>query len=278
MLNHTRMKLNKYFWISISIMAFTLQSAIVQAQRVSINPTILNYNVSAGETSTQTITIINLSETKQAFELTLGDWLRDSLGSHKYLAPGSTKNSCANWVKLDNNIVEVEAKQTREVRITLNAPSDPLQFKDMKWAMLFVQNVTEQAGDKAAAGKVTAKLTEVFRFGIHIYQTPPTVTNKEAKAISLKQDSLDKKVYNFMIANTGGTQLTCKARLELTNIDTGKEIKLEDVEFPVFPGAKRIVQLPLPADIPKGKYSMLALLDYDTSMPLEAVEQSIEIK
>jgi hypothetical protein len=277
MFNHMRKTISNYFYIYISVVAFMLP-AIAHAQRVSINPTILNYNVSAGETSTQTITIINLSEQKQAFELSLGDWLRDSLGSHKYLPVGSTKNSCANWVKLDNNIVEVEAKQTKEVRITLNAPADPAQFKEMKWAMLFVQNVTEQAGDKAAAGKVTAKLTEVFRFGIHIYQTPPTVTNKEAKALSLKQDSLDKKAYNFAIMNTGGTQLTCKARLELTNIETGKEIKLEDVEFPVFPGAKRIVQLPLPADIPKGKYSMLALLDYDTSMPLEAVEQSIEIK
>ncbi|HCN83746.1 MAG TPA: hypothetical protein DIT07_09000 [Sphingobacteriaceae bacterium] len=174
--------------------------------------------------------------------------------------------------------MEVEARQTKEVRVTMNTPSDSMQFKEMKWAMLFVQNVTEQAGDKNATGKVTAKLTEVFRFGIHIYQTPPGVTNKEAKALSLKQDSIEKKAYNFAIVNTGGTQLTCKARLELTNIETGKEIKLEEVEFPVFPGAKRIVQLLLPADIPKGKYSMLALLDYDTSMPLEAVELGIEIK
>lgn len=278
MFNCMRKKINKYFCISISIMAFMLIATSTYAQRVSINPTILSFNVNTGETSTQTITIINLSEQKQAFELTLGDWLRDSVGSHKYLPVGTLKNSCANWVKLDNNIVEVEARQTKEVRVTLNTPSDPEQFKEMKWAMLFVQNVTEQAGSKNADGKVTAKLTEVFRFGIHIYQTPPGVTRREAKALSLKQDTVEKNVYDFEIANIGSTQLTCKARLELTNIENGKEIKLEEVEFPVFPGAKRIVKLPLPADIPKGKYSMLALLDYDTSMPLEAVEMGIEIK
>lgn len=267
---------NKYFYACfITFVLFS--TSVARAQRVSINPTILSFNVNAGETSTQTISIINLSDQKQSFELSLGDWLRDSLGSHKYFPTGTLGNSCANWIKLDNTIVEVEAKQTKDVRVTMNSPSDPEQFKQMKWAMLYVQNAAEQSGNTAATGKVTAKLVEVFRFGIHIYQTPPQLTNHEAKAISLTPDTV-KNTYNFSMINTGSTQLTCKARLELTNIENGKEIKLEDVEFPVFPGAKRTVQLALPANIPKGKYSMLALLDYDSSMPLEAVELGIEIK
>jgi hypothetical protein len=267
---------NKFFHVYL-IIFMLFSTTVLHAQRVSINPTILSFNVSPGETSTQTISIINLSDQKQSFELSLGDWLRDSLGSHKYFPVGTLKTSCANWVKLDNAIVEVEAKQTKDVRVTMIGPADTSQFKEMKWAMLYVQNATEQAGNAAPSGKVTAKLVEVFRFGIHIYQTPPKLTNRSAKAISLTPDTL-KNTYNFAMVNTGSTQLTCKARLELTNIANGKEIKLEEVEFPVFPGAKRTVQLSIPADIPKGKYSMLALLDYDASMPLEAVELGIEIK
>jgi hypothetical protein len=267
---------SKYFyWCFIALVLFTASAAL--AQRVSINPTILSFNLKPGETSTQTITIINLSDQKQSFELSLGDWLRDSLGSHKYFPAGTLTKSCANWVKLDNAIVEVEAKQTKDVRVTMNGPSDTSQFKEMKWAMLYVQNAAEQAGNTTAAAKASAKLVEVFRFGIHIYQSPPQLTNHEAKAISLTPDTL-KNTYNFSMINMGSTQLTCKARLELTNLQNGKEIKLEEVEFPVFPGAKRIVQLTIPPTIPAGKYSMLALLDYDSSMPLEAVELSIEIK
>jgi hypothetical protein len=209
--------------------------------------------------------------------LSIGDWLRDSVGSHKYFPAGTLSSSCANWVKLDNAIVEVEAKQTKDVRVTMNAPTDPEQFKQMRWAMLYVQNAAEQAGNTTAASRVTAKVVEVYRFGVHIYQTPPQLTSHEARALSLAPDTL-KNTYNFTMINTGSTQLTCKARLELTNIETGKEIKLEETEFPVFPGAKRTVQLVLPADVPKGKYSMLALLDYDSSMPLEGVELNIEIK
>jgi len=260
----------------ITLVLFSASAA--RAQRVSINPTILSYNVSPGEISTQTISIINLSDQKQSFELSLGDWLRDSVGSHKYFPVGTLENSCANWIKLDNTIVEVEAKQTKDVRVTMNSPSDPTQFKQMKWAMLYVQNAAEQAGAAGTTAKTTAKLVEVFRFGIHIYQTPPKLTDHSAKAISLIPDPVEKSTYDFSMVNTGSTQLTCKARLELTNIENGKEIKLEDTEFPVFPGAKRTVQLALPPTVPKGKYSMLALLDYDSSMPLEAVELSIEIK
>jgi len=268
---------NKYFYACF-ITFVLLNASVAMAQRVSINPTILSFNVKAGEISTQTISIINLSDQKQTFELSLGDWLRDSIGSHKYFPTGTLETSCSNWINLDNTIVEVEAKQTKDVRVTMNSPSDPAQFKQMKWAMLYVQNAAEQSGNTTAAGKTTAKLVEVFRFGIHIYQTPPQLTDHAAKAISLIPDPVEKSTYDFSMINTGSTQLTCKARLELTNIENGKEIKLEDTEFPVFPGAKRTVQLVLPPNIPKGKYSMLALLDYDTSMPLEAVELSIEIK
>lgn len=270
-----RVMTKKYFFTCVIFVLISVTA--LYAQRVSINPTILSFNVSPGEISTQTISIINLSDQKQTFELSLGDWLRDSLGSHKYFPPGTLSTSVASWVKLDNSIVEVEPKQTKDVRVTMTGPSDTSQFKQMKWAMLYVQNATEQSGNTSAGGKVTAKLVEVFRFGIHIYQTPPQLTNKAAKALSLVPDSV-KNTYDFTMINTGSTQLTCKARLELTNIETGKEIKLGDTEFPVFPGAKRTVQLSIPADVPKGKYSMLALLDYDSSMPLEAVELGVEIR
>lgn len=80
------------------------------------------------------------------------------------------------------------------------------------------------------------------------------------------------------MANTGDVMLNCKAHLELTNVANGKEVKFENIEFPVFPGGKRKVKLTIPADMAQGKYSALAVLDLGEDIALEALEKDIEIK
>lgn len=253
-------------------------SSSVMAQRINVNPTIINYNASAGEASAQIITITNLSDKKQAYQLSLGDWERDTTGGHTYYAPGTQKRSCSSWISFDNSVVEIEPQKSREVRVTLTAPKDSLSTKEMKWAMIFIQNVQENIGDESKGGKMKATIREVYRIGIHVYQTPTAAIYKEAKAISLQPDKEVKNMYNFTVNNIGKAMLECKVHLVLTNLSTGVETKLDNFDFPVFPEGKRVVKLAIPENLAKGKYSMLAVLDYDPDMPLEAMESSIEIK
>jgi hypothetical protein len=80
------------------------------------------------------------------------------------------------------------------------------------------------------------------------------------------------------VANTGEIQIQCKATLTLTNTSTGEEIKLDRVEFPMFPEGKRVVRFAIPEKTPKGKYSALAILDIGEDKELQAIEKTIEIK
>jgi hypothetical protein len=265
---------SKHFCFVILI----LLSTRIVAQRINVNPTILSFNASAGQSATQILTVTNLSDKVQAYQLSLGDWIRDTTGEHRYYAPNTTKRSCAAWVSFDNPVIEVEPQKSRDVRVTLNVPADSMATKEMKWAMIFIQNVKEQTGDDNKAGKMKATIKEIYRIGIHVYQTPPTVTKKEAKAISLVQDKVNKDLYDFTMVNTGMTMLDCKVRLVLTDLASGTEIKLEEQAFPVFPGGIRLIKLEIPKTVPKGKYSMLGILEYDPDMPLEAIESSFEKK
>lgn len=263
--------------IYLSLSVLVLVSPAVMAQRINVNPTILSYNVNPGGISTQIITITNLSDKKQNYQLTLGDWIRDSIGGHKYFQPGALVRSCSKWITFDNSVVEIEPQKSRDVRITLTVPSDPKIANEMKWSMIFIQNVLEQTGDDSKGAKMKATIREVYRIGIHVYQTPLALNKKEARAVSLEADKVEKNIYNFSLVNTGMAMLECKARLLLTNLTNGAEIKLDELEFPVFPEGKRIVKLQIPPTVPKGKYSMLAILEYDPDMPLEAIESSVDI-
>lgn len=260
------------------LICFLLLSSLAKAQRINVNPTILSFNTNAGGISTQIITITNLSDQKQAYQLSLGDWIRDSLGGHKYFMPGSIGRSCSKWISFDNSLVEIEPQKSRDVRVTLSAPADPNEVNEMKWSMIFIQNVLEQTGDESKGAKMKATIREVYRIGIHVYENPAVANKKEARAIALEPDKDQKDVYNFSLVNTGKAMLECKARLLLTNLSNGQEVKLDEMEFPVFPDGKRIVKLQIPQTVPKGKYSMLAILEYDSDMPLEAIERSVEIK
>jgi hypothetical protein len=66
--------------------------------------------------------------------------------------------------------------------------------------------------------------------------------------------------------------------VEFTNLATGQKTKLPHYDFPMFPGHTRHVYFKIPADLPKGKYSILGVLDAGEDLPLEAVQKEIELK
>jgi P pilus assembly chaperone PapD len=255
---------------SLLLMLFCLFS---QAQQFAIQPGTISYN---GRSQTQSVKISNASDKKLSFQVYVGDWLRDSAGGHAYYRPDTLKRSCAAWVSVSRNFVEVLPGQTEEVLVTLNGPNNEALYKEMKWAMLFVQTVQEQEAAKANK-EVKAQIRETVRVGVHLYQTPTNLMKSAAQALNLRP-AKEKNTYEFAVANTGEVQLQCKATLTLTNTSTGEEIKLDRVEFPIFPEGKRVIRFPLPEKIAKGKYSALAILDIGEDSELQAIEKTIEIK
>jgi len=266
--------MSRYIFI---IILFLLGYTAVQAQRINVFPTTVSYNVSRGSVQNQTIYITNPTTTKQVFQLNVADWIRNEDGSHTYFEANSQPFSCANWVKLSTNLVDVEPGKTAEVVVTMQGSDKPEDFERMKWAMLFLQSVIEKKGEDANNQKVNTQIREVIRVGVHLYQTPAILTQDAAQATALEADSAELDTYWFKVANIGKTMVSCKAYLDLTETSTGQQYRSEITEFPMFPAGNRRVKLVIPNNVPKGKYSMLAILDYSENASLEAVEKNIEI-
>jgi hypothetical protein len=141
--------------------------------------------------------------------------------------------------------------------------------------MLFIETVEEQV--KVPNKQAQATVRNLLRLGVHIYQTPPTVNNKEVKILDLKPAGNIANAYHIICKNTGNAMVDCKAYIEITSAD-GKKTKLDNVEYPLFPNQKRYVLFELPKNLPKGKYSALAVIDAGEDMSLEAIESDIEVK
>jgi hypothetical protein len=221
------------------------------------------------------VSITNLSTQKIGFQAYLADWLRDSTGSHQYFKPDTLSRSCASWVHLNKNFIEIEPGKTEELIIQLQAPSDLKKLSEMKWAMLFLQSADEQNTASRGGKQIETQIKELLRVGIHIYQTAPAVNKYEAKAVSFKPVEGEEKSYELIMKNSGEVMLQCKAYVELTNIADGRQYKLDKIEFPVFPDGVRKIKFTIPGTVPAGKYSTLAIVDIGEDMPLEALEKII---
>jgi len=247
----------------------------VSAQNLGVYPTALAFSLSKGNSESQVVNITNGSDKKMQFRLYLNDWIRDTVGGHEYYEPNTISRSCSRWVTLNKNFIELEPGKSTQVTIKLTIP-DSANTDEMKWSMLFVETVEENTAQ--ASKNATAAVQNLLRIGIHIYQTPPSLTDKQIKAFDLKPMPGQEKKYQLICQNTGNVMIQCKSYLELASVVDGQKIKLDPIDFPMFPQQKRYVTFELPANIQKGKYSALAVLDGGEDISLEAVEGTIEVK
>lgn len=255
-----------------------LFSAAASSQRISLQPTTLDFSVGPAGNQTQAISVANLSDKKVSFQVYLSDWLRDSTGTHQYFKADTLRRSCASWIRLNRNFFELEPRQSTEIIIQMQAPTDSLATTEMKWAMLFLQGVEEQDSASRFTQTLQTQIRELLRIGIHIYQTPLNLNKKSAKTISFKEVAAEKNAFELKMRNTGNVMLRCRSYLELTDVATGKTYKTSPIEYPVFPEGTRKVKFVLERDIPPGTYSALAILDLGEDVPLEAMEKTIKVK
>jgi hypothetical protein len=250
-------------------------SFVANGQQLGVYPTQLDYTLVPGQSETHAITISNGTSGKVQFRLYLNDWVRDSMGGHIYYPADTLERSCARWVNVSKNFVELEPGQTTQVNVKMQLPDSAAAASEMKWAMLFVETVEEQNKTTMQSG---ATVNNLLRIGVHIYQTPPTVTNKKIKAIALKEVPDTKNTYRLLCENQGDIMVDCKSYIELSSLADGKKTKLDATEFPMFPKQRRYVTFQLPANLAKGKYSALTVVDYGEDVSLEAIQTTIEVK
>ena len=252
------------------------------AQSVSIAPSRLYYKTSIGEYKTQEVMITNSSTSKQSFTIGFSDFEPTGIqGKSKFMKTGESPNSCSQWLNATPAFFELEPGQTQKVQVLMQVPSTP-EANKVKWAAMQVkltkEKKTNESDDKSAIGM---GIMETFQFVVHIFQSPPTVTFKNAEIqnfseISSSTDSI--RILALKVKNSGEAILDCASYMELTNTQNGAEQRQKPIAFTLLPGAEREVKFYLPRSIPKGKYSVLGVVDYGSKDNVQAAEMELTIE
>lgn len=254
-------------------LSLLLTPIILLGQGISMSPTRMFFTGNPGETVTQTVRLANSSESDFTLSVNYKDWERDLTGHKIYREAGSMKQSNAEWLSTDQTVITIPAHGYREVQVTMQIPDD-IPNKKVTNSMLFFTQVPSQE-DQASASTGIGIIT-LFEFGLHVYHTP---TGNQISSLGIANmeevidaDNQSRKVV-VTIENDGNTIADGSVEFELTNTDTGAEIKLDPISISMFPGAEQIVTFAIPDDL-SGNYLGVAIVRIAGSNDLRVGEKS----
>ena len=84
-------------------------------------------------------------------------------------------------------------------------------------------------------------------------------------------------VFTVEIKNVGETFLRCNSYVEFTSLSTGQTQRVATKGFTILPTGHRYKSFDVPKDLPPGRYSVLAVLDYGNRDEVEAAEMEIMV-
>lgn len=245
------------------------------AQGISMSPTRLFFTGSPGETVNQLVTLNNSSNTDYVFNINLKDWQREEDGNKVYTEPESLENSNAAWVSTQKSTVNLPAKKNIEIIVSMKIP-DNASPSDVTNSMLFFTQIGKQK-DEAEQQNGIGIIT-LFEFGLHVYYTPPQNNNQSLEIMDIKEVVVNDKQLPTIaidITNDGNTVSDATVEFELTNTESGEEIKLKSVNISMMPNTNQTVKFALP-DALKGTYLGVSIIKIAGTNDLSVGEKTFE--
>lgn len=254
------------------IILFLLFSFGIQAQGVSVSPPRLFFSGNPGETIQLPLIFDNSADTDYVFEAHLKDWNRDIQGEKIYFKESSLEASNASWISLEENTIQIPARTSKEILVTLKIPLEA-SSEAVTNSMLFFTQIkkTEDVQEQ----KMGLGIITLLEFGIHIYYTPAKNSNRslDIVGIDLIEEQRQMKV---SIENDGNLVNDASVDLELTHLETGEEIFLPSRPVSMMPEALQEVSFHLPEHL-KGSYLAVVIVRMAGTKDLRVGEKRIEL-
>jgi hypothetical protein len=261
----------------VMALALLIVSSPIIAQDFEVAPVRVTFNTAPGESQTRTVTVKNHSNRRETFTIRTYDFLVQRNGKAEMLPAGSTRNSISTWININPSFVELEPNESRVIQINLQAPSDDFSSK---WGMMSFVSTREQTAFHADRQLQTG-MSLAGRIDIFVSYNPATSEpgridiNRLQEAFSINSDEL---TFTVNLDNLSERITVGKIFLIASNLSTGYEHRYKTVEVTTYPQTSRTLDLSIPKNLPPGKYSIAAILDYPGSASLKGTQIIIDIE
>lgn len=251
--------LRKVFFLILLCMAFCFILK-EEAYAFSIEPARVELSIPAGKQRGKTITVDN---TKSDEPLHLRMYTQDVVfladGTNDFPPAGSTSRSCANWVRIIPEEIDVPAGKTGTIRINLSVPAEA---KGGYYGMLFFES---------GSGYIQGVGIN-FRLGGLLDVSVPKTEVLSAKVSDIA--FVKPKQIDIGIFNKSNILIRPKGKIRILDPQDKKK-KIKQIDFnpnrsAILPDSLRKISSQLDAPLPKGEYILKAEIDYGTKYLLVA--------
>jgi len=265
----------KFITILFTLSLVSALSHTAKGQGFSLSPARLFFSGSPGENVSQVLTFGNSTSVPVSYIARIQDFERDSTGTKVYYEAGTKPSSNAKWISFSSSSIVVPPGGTKEVVVSLNIPAGSKRLTN---SMVFFTQVKEQTAEQIKTKSFGINV--LIELGVQIYYSPPGVNPGEFEFIAfndlgtfIQKDKKTRRL-GLKVHNSGEINKDAFIRFELTNKETGEEIKIAPITVAMLPGAMQWVYVDLPIDL-KGNYLVVALLDAGSTYDLKVAEKEI---
>ncbi len=264
--------------------------SIFKDMGVSISPSSIHLSIKPGTSVTKEIRVKNDTQKNHEFTVGFQDFEMNTSGKPS-MNFDTKKTTDTTVIKtgpkygLSKNIVVTPSsfvlKPGEEIKLKMIAeiPDEPDSYI-AKWTIITVDEIYERPPLDAAdqPNRISMGVIPTMGFGVFVYQNPPNVKINQLEIQSLQFLKTEKgNNVTMSVKNTGDGISYCLSYLELTNLKTGVQQKLQNKSFTILPQYHRIFKYDLPADLAPGKYSAIGVVDYGHKEEIIAAEIEFEL-
>ena len=216
----------------------------------------------------QVIPVRNEERRVQQVRVSLGDWVRDSLGNNTFVDYDSLPSSCGARLRAFPTTFQIAPGATEQIRINYTpAPADT-----GCWAIVFIETV---APPPAQPNRQGSFVTIELRTGVKVYVHRADAVRggkveggvvenawRPRAPASGVRDSVRVREAVVKFRNTGSAHLRVASKMEIRTTDNRLIQTVAGPESAMTPGSLRLVRILVP-ELPRGDYVAIVLLDYD---------------
>tara|TARA_B110001452_G_scaffold267055_1_gene275568 strand:+ start:331 stop:1173 length:843 start_codon:yes stop_codon:yes gene_type:complete len=277
---------------SLTILFLVIISSIYNAQNntnsslisdtltygVAVAPSSMRFDTKVGESQTRKLYITNSTNKSYKFRINFQNVNMDRLGDITQETDSDYEYGLTKWISASPNFLELEPREKAIVNITVNVPEGQIN-KHAAWCMGMVDQVTERTTIADLTENITFGVIPSFGFGVYFYQNPPDLKINDVEILDFNFNYTDDNKYISMVAENRGKGIAkAKVYIELNDLGTGYYEKLDLKVFNILPGRQRDFNFSLPGSMPKGRYSIMGVLDFGSDEEIKAASKEIIIQ
>ena len=270
--------MKKIFIFSLTTILVLLSFGKISLAAFVCTPMEFHLDVPSGEERTQTFWVRNRGDETIALKVYTGDfWIKPD-GNEVFLEPGEVERSCATWLQVAPEELELAPDESSAIRFNIIVPPGK---SGTYWGMIFVEQTNKPTIKTAKKGESQFNILSFQRVGVRIFENAPGATTPSEGKINEVNVGWDKEKGQLEIGlkfeNEGDVLLKCKGTVEIKDMkgETVKGIELD--EFNSYPRASRTKKAFLKEVLDPGHYTVVVIIDYGAEH-LVAGEAVFEVK